>query len=101
MINISLKEMSDRTSRWLPAFKPYFQNYVNAMITGNLGRAILNTWTIVFFSVLIVAVGAMAAYPPVQAWDEEKPDEPDLCRGGYDASPAEYTGSPLQGDGDP
>ena len=64
MINMSLKPLSDRSSRWMPALKPYFHNYVTAMETGNLIRAISNTALIVFCSVLIlVVVGAMAAYP--------------------------------------
>ena len=64
MINMSLKPVTDRSSRWFPAFKPYFANYVNAAVTGNLIRAIFNTLVIVLVSVvIIVVVGAMAAYP--------------------------------------
>lgn len=64
MINMSLKSLGDRSSRWLPAFHPNFENYVNAMRQGHLERAIFNTMTIVVLSVaIIVVVGAMAAYP--------------------------------------
>lgn len=64
LLNLSFKQMSDRSSRWIPALKPYFQNYATAMEKGNLDRAISNTAVIVFFSVIIVVVvGAMAAYP--------------------------------------
>jgi raffinose/stachyose/melibiose transport system permease protein len=64
MINMSLKDESDLSSRWMPALKPYFQNYAHAMARGNLLQAIFNTLVIVLFSVLIIVVaGAMAAYP--------------------------------------
>ena len=62
MINMSLKDLGDRSSRWMPALKPYFSNYVNAMRLGNLSRAITNTLLIVVLSVAIIVVaGAMAA----------------------------------------
>lgn len=64
MINMSLKEASDRSSRWLPAKGFYIQNYFNAVETGNLLRALGKTLFIVLCSVaIIVVVGAMAAYP--------------------------------------
>lgn len=64
MINMSLKSMADRSSRWMPSLHPYFINYANAMRLGNLGRAIGNTLLIVVLSVTIIVVaGAMAAYP--------------------------------------
>lgn len=64
MINMSLKELSDRSSRWMPALRPYFQNYKTAIEQGKLLSAMWNTWTIVVLSVLIIVVtSAMAAYP--------------------------------------
>ncbi|EEG53784.1 carbohydrate ABC transporter permease [Enterocloster asparagiformis] len=64
MINMSLKSASERTSRWLPPAKLYIQNYFNAMETGKLLRALGNTFLIVLCAVvIIVVVGAMAAYP--------------------------------------
>lgn len=64
MVNMSLKELSDRSSRWMPALHPYFQNYPTAIEHGNLLSAMWNTWIIAFFSVIIIVVaGAMAAYP--------------------------------------
>lgn len=64
MINMSLKSASERTSRWLPPVKLYIQNYFNAMETGKLLRALGNTFFIVLCAVvIIVVVGAMAAYP--------------------------------------
>lgn len=64
MINMSLKELSDRSSRWMPALHPYFQNYPTAIEHGNLLSAMWNTWVIAFLSVIIIVVaGAMAAYP--------------------------------------
>lgn len=64
MVNMSLKELSDRSSRWMPALHPYFQNYPTAIEHGNLLSAMWNTWIIAFLSVIIIVVaGAMAAYP--------------------------------------
>lgn len=64
LINMSLKAPSERTSRWLPPSSPYIQNYINAIESGNLLRAIGNTLIIVTCAVvIIVIVGAMAAYP--------------------------------------
>lgn len=64
MVNMSLKELSDRSSRWMPALHPYFQNYPNALEHGNLLSAMWNTWIIALLSVIIIVVaGAMAAYP--------------------------------------
>ncbi|WP_432630119.1 carbohydrate ABC transporter permease [Brotaphodocola sp.] len=64
MVNMSLKELSDRSSRWMPALHPYFQNYPTAIEHGNLLSAMWNTWMIAFLSVIIIVVaGAMAAYP--------------------------------------
>ena len=64
LINMSLKAPTERTSRWIPATKLYIENYINAIETGNLIRAVTNTLFIVVCSVMIiVVVGAMAAYP--------------------------------------
>ena len=64
MVNMSLKELSDRSSRWMPALHPYFQNYPTAIEHGNLLSAMWNTWIIAFLSVIIIVVAAaMAAYP--------------------------------------
>lgn len=64
LINMSLKAPSERTSRWLPPSKLYFENYGNAMETGNLLQTMGNTMLIVVVScLLIVIIGAMAAYP--------------------------------------
>lgn len=64
MINMSLKEPADRSSRWLPPKSLYIQNYFHAMEMGNLLSALRNTLFIVICSVaIIVVVGAMAAYP--------------------------------------
>ena len=64
MVNMSLKELSDRSSRWMPALHPYFQNYPTAIEHGILLSAMWNTWIIAFLSVIIIVVaGAMAAYP--------------------------------------
>lgn len=64
MVNMSLKELSDRSSRWMPALHPYFQNYPTAIEHGNLLSAMWDTWMIAFLSVIIIVVaGAMAAYP--------------------------------------
>ncbi|MBS6643009.1 MAG: carbohydrate ABC transporter permease [Clostridiaceae bacterium] len=64
MINMSLKEAADRSSRWMPSLRPYIRNYAQAMEVGNLLRAMGNTLFIVLCSVvIIVVVGAMAAYP--------------------------------------
>ena len=59
MINMSLKTLSDRSSRWMPALHPHFENYVTAM-----EHAMWNTFQITALSVIIIVVaGAMAAYP--------------------------------------
>ena len=64
MINMSLKTLSDRSSRWMPALHPHFENYVTAMEHGNLMSAMWNTFQITALSVIIIVVaGAMAAYP--------------------------------------
>ena len=42
MINMSLKTLSDRSSRWMPALHPHFENYVTAMEHGNLMSAMWN-----------------------------------------------------------
>ena len=64
MVNMSLKDAADRSSRWMPALKPFFHKFVHAAEVGNLFRAIGNTLFIVFCAVCIIVVaGEMAAYP--------------------------------------
>jgi len=64
LINMSLKSPGERTSRWMPPAKLHIQNYISAIEMGNLLLAIRNTLIIVAASVvIIVMVGAMAAYP--------------------------------------
>ena len=52
MINMSLKTLSDRSSRWMPALHPHFENYVTAMEHGNLMSAMWNTFQITALSVI-------------------------------------------------
>lgn len=64
LITTSLKKESDLSSRWI--FPDYFYNgnFVNAWNNANLGSAFFNNFIIIVFAVLLlVIVGASAAYP--------------------------------------
>ncbi|MEG0126902.1 MAG: carbohydrate ABC transporter permease [Clostridia bacterium] len=64
-ITTALKAKSDLSSKWmLPTKGIFWANFENALVNGNMLRAIANTCIITLFSVLlIVAIGAMAGYP--------------------------------------
>lgn len=64
LINLSLKTIQDTSSRLVPPNYLYLDNFIHAWTDGQFGRAFLNTVIITASSVaLIVALGALAAYP--------------------------------------
>lgn len=64
VLMVSLKPISDTSSRLAPPAALYLENYTKALQNGQILNAIKNNTIILVLSVLvIVAVGSMAAYP--------------------------------------
>ncbi|MEG0961891.1 MAG: carbohydrate ABC transporter permease [Lachnospiraceae bacterium] len=64
VLTTACRSKRDLTSKWIPPTEIYWENFQNALINGNMIRAILNTIIITGISViLIVAIGSLAAYP--------------------------------------
>ena len=64
VLMVSLKPVSDTSSRLAPPASLYLQNYAKALQNGQILNAIKNNAVILVLSVLvIVVVGSMAAYP--------------------------------------
>ncbi|MBI9010591.1 MAG: carbohydrate ABC transporter permease [Clostridiales bacterium] len=63
-INVAFKPMTDMTSRWILPKELYLGNFVTAIEKANIFGAMKNSLIITLISVLIIVlVGAMAAYP--------------------------------------
>jgi raffinose/stachyose/melibiose transport system permease protein len=63
-VTVALKPQTDLSSYWAWPAEPAPQNFVQAIETGNMLRAGANTLIITAVStILVVVVGAMAAYP--------------------------------------
>ncbi len=64
VITTASKSKMDLSSKWIPPTSVFWENFNNALVNGNLLRAILNTVVITGVSViLIVMIGTLAAYP--------------------------------------
>lgn len=64
ILSLSFKTRADRTSYWLFPSEPSFESYMYALDRGDIGLAIVNTLIVTVFSVvLILFLGAIAAYP--------------------------------------
>lgn len=64
MVNMSLKTITDDSSRLAPSKYPAWSNFITLFQEGGIGRALLNTTIITVFTVLIeVVLACMAAYP--------------------------------------
>ncbi len=64
MLNLALKNITDKSSKWIPPAYLYLDNFLNVWNDAELGRALNNTFVITIFSVLLVVfLGALAAYP--------------------------------------
>ncbi len=64
MLNLAFKNITDKSSKWIPPAYLYLDNFVNAWTEAELGRAINNTFVITIFSgLLVVCLGALTAYP--------------------------------------
>ena len=64
LLSVSLKPLSDLSSRWIFPINPYIENYSIALQKGNLLRALLNTVIVTFgATILVIVTGALASYP--------------------------------------
>ena len=64
MLNLAFKNVIDKSSKWVPPTYLYLNNFANAWIEAELGRALFNTFVITTFSVLlVVCLGTLASYP--------------------------------------
>lgn len=68
MVNLSVRGPSDTSFAHVPTANPTFDNFVEAWNQSEMGRALVNSLVITVVSVvLIVALGALAAYGIVRA----------------------------------
>jgi raffinose/stachyose/melibiose transport system permease protein len=64
LVNLSVRTHAESGSALIPTMQPTLDNFIKAWQAGGIDRAMINTSTIVFFSVLmLVLVGALASYP--------------------------------------
>lgn len=64
LINLSFKDASDVSSKWLPATSLSLSNFVDVWKQAHLGKAILNNMIITaVVLVLVIFIGSIASYP--------------------------------------
>lgn len=64
VLMVSLKEHGDMSSKWIPPKVPVLSNYLAALTSGNLPRAMLNTLLVTAFALAFTLFAALlASYP--------------------------------------
>jgi len=64
LLNLALKNIQDRSSRWAPPDYMFLKNFADVWTQARLGQALANTLIITGCSVaLVVLVGVLASYP--------------------------------------
>ena len=64
VLMVSLKEHGDMSSKWIPPKVPVLSNYLAALTSGNLPRAMLNTLLVTAFALALTLFAALlASYP--------------------------------------
>ena len=64
LINIAFKSPHDTSSKWIPPFYFYLDNFVNAWQNAHLDTALLSTTIITVTAVVfVVIIGSLASYP--------------------------------------
>ena len=64
VLMVSLKSKSDLSSKWSPPIGPFLGNYIAALTSGNLPRAMFNTVFVTAFALtLTLIIASLAAYP--------------------------------------
>ncbi|RKP54474.1 carbohydrate ABC transporter permease [Cohnella endophytica] len=64
LINLSFKPSKDTSSKWQPADTFYWDNFANAWNKAHIDKAIMSNLIVTVFTiVLVVLLGAFAAYP--------------------------------------